>query len=315
MCKSIRDQLITANPGGEIITEAYLPVDDVTFSFRGVQHTGTTAGYLDLAVVNAARTDATICDWKFGAWSVEPAKNNLQGIAYLLGLVKRIPSLETVTVCFVMPHREEVDQHTFTKADFPALYARVVAVVAKSLAAQTSGTFDTCRVMAPCCMFCANPAVCTKLAEFAFKVGHKYSPLIVPEVVTPGLITNPLHASTAMTVAQTMETWGKAVRAQITAKVIEDDSWLPDGYTFRKREMSDVVSWQKVVEFAKAAGLPQTAIDEALTIRMTPLNAAISDNAARGSKKDAMKAFKEKLLADGCLTLKDPTYFLERQKS
>ena len=316
MCKSYREQLIAKHPGGTVLKEVYLPVDDRKIHFRGEDWEGTTAGYIDLAVVSACGKRADLADWKFGRWSVEPSENNLQGIAYLLGLASRYPSLEEVTVHFVMPHREELDTHTFKSSEFPALYLRVLAVVNRALVAQSEADPTTsCTALLPTCLWCANIGKCQKVADFALRVGRKYAPLVVPEQLTPSLMLDAKQATKSMEVAQLLEAWSKAVRAQITARVVEDDAWMPEGYVFRDRTDCDMPDWKAVVEFAKSKGIPQSAIDEATRIAVTPLNKAISDTAPRGSKKEAMAAFKKEMLEKGLLVPEPTIYFLERIRS
>lgn len=314
-CKRYREQLIEKYPGGTVLKEVYLPIDDKKIFFNGVHHDGTSAGYIDLAVISKDQTVAEIADWKFGRWSVEPAENNLQGIAYLLGLVHRYPSLKMVTVHFVMPHREEIEIHTFTHDQFESLYLRVVTVVARAHFAQTSGNYDTCKPMAPSCLFCGNKATCTSLAKLVLKVGHKYSPLDVPASVTPSTFADVAQSSLTMTLAQLMEAWGKAMRAQITARTIEDDAWHPDGYKLVSRANREVADEAKLVEMAMKEGLTAAHIEQCKSISMTPLYKAIRDRASRGDKKAAEQAFREKLIEDGCLVEGNPTIFLERIKT
>lgn len=316
MCKSYREQLISKHPGGETLKEVYLPVDDKKIVFAGKVWEGTTAGYVDLAVVSADKKHADIADWKFGLWSPEPTANNLQGIAYLLGLYFKYPSLEEITVHFVMPHREELDTHTFTCDQFQALYLRVCTVVARAIEAQSKDDPTlSCTALLPTCLWCAEIGKCAKVTAFALKVGHKYHAPSVPEQLNPSLITDPKQATKAMEVAQLMEAWSKAVRAQITARVVEDDAWMPEGYVFRDRTDCEMPDWKKVEEFAKTKGISQAAIDEAKSMAVTPLNKAISDNAPRGSKKEAMAAFKKEMIDKGLLVPKPTIYFLERIRS
>lgn len=316
-CKNYRQTILDRYPGGTTVQEVYLPVDDVKFFVPGdpTEWVGTTAGYLDFAVISADGTQAEICDWKFGLWSVEPAENNLQGIAYLLGLVKRYPNLRTVAVHFVMPHRNEIDFHTFTSDQFPALYLRVQVVVARALAElRKSGTQQReCRVGN--CLFCGNLGTCPAAAGFVLKVGKKYSPAEVPDNVTPSLLSSAAASSQMMAIAHLMETWAKAVRSQITARAIEDDDWLPEEYKLMSRAENSVKDWFAVVQAARKAGVSKAAIREALTIRMTPINEAISANNPRGQKKAAMKDFTDGLLQAGILEKDEPVYFLQRLKS
>lgn len=316
MCKNYREQLIAKHPGGTVLKEVYLPIDDVKFTWGGEEWLGTTAGYCDLSVISANGEEADIADWKFGQWSVEPTENNLQGIAYLLGVLKKYPKLKRVTVHFVMPHREELDTHTFTCDQFQALYLRVCVVVARAMEVQSKqNPTSACRALLPTCLWCANIGKCELVAAFALHVAKKYQPLLVPDVLTPGMIHDPRQATRVMEVSQLMDTWAKAVRTQITAKVIEDDAWMPDGYTFQSRTDCDMPDWKKVIEFAKTKGVPQTAIDEATSLAITPINKAISDLAARGAKKEAMAAFKKEMIQKGLLVQKPTIYYLERVRS
>lgn len=314
-CKNYREQIIAKYPGGTVLKEVYLPIDNKQFTFNGVIWLGTTAGYIDLAVVSATQTEAEIADWKFGLWSVEKAENNLQGIAYLLGLFKLYPKLEKVTVHFVMPHREEVEVHTFTRDEFEGLYLRVCTVVARALAAQTSGNFDACKPMAPSCLFCGNKATCTSLAGFVLKVGKKFAPLQIPTDINPTTFNKVEEASMTMTVAQLMESWGKAMRRQITERTIEDEKWNPENYVLRQRANREIVNSDRVVEMAKARGVSDKVLEGCWDITLTPVFKAIRDTKGRGEKEAAESDFREALISDGCLTEKPPTIFLERLKS
>jgi hypothetical protein len=165
------------------------------------------------------------------------------------------------------------------------------------------------------CLFCGSKGYCAALAKFALKVGHKYSPVQVPENVTPSLLVESKHAKQSMEVAQLLEAWGKAVRAQITARAIEDDAWLPDGYRLRTRATNEVVSSRGVLKLAREAGVKGKALAECLDVRLTPLNQAIRDLAERGQKTEAEDTFRERMVTEKVLEQKTPSYFLERLKT
>ena len=316
LCKGYRDDILAKYPGGTVIKEEYLRVDNKVLKLpSGECWAGTSGGYLDLAVISADQKVAEICDWKFGMWSVEPAETNLQGIAYLLGLVVRYPSLESVTVHFVMPHRNEIEQHTFTRDQFPALLLRVQTVVARAYEARYGSTKGQCNATISSCLFCGNKGTCGTLAAFALKVGKKYAPAVVPAELTPSLFSNAETATEAMGVAQLLNAWSIAVRTQITAKAIDSEDWLPGGYVLRTRSNSEVTDWWKLAKFARKAGVPKAALREALSITVTPLNKAIRALAARGDKEAAQQEFKRQLIEAGLLEEKPPTIFLERIKT
>jgi Protein of unknown function (DUF2800) len=314
-CKNFRDSLKAKYPGGTFGQEEYLPIDDAVLIVDGEEWIGTTAGYVDWFGISADQKEADIADWKFGLWSVEPAENNLQGMAYLLGLFKKYPLLEKVTVHFAMPHRNEIDSATFKRDQFATIYLRIKNIVARCLATIAAGDNAQCSARIASCLFCGRIGKCKTLTDFVLKVGKKYAPLEVPENVTPSLLSDATQSSLLMSIAQLMQTWGQAVRTQITARVIEDDDWLPDDYILRSRTDKTVKDWRRVFKIARAHGLKGKQLFEALKISMEPINQAISDATPRGQKKDAVKQFNDVLLSQGALEKEEPIYFLERLKS
>lgn len=78
---------------------------------------GRTWGYADRVHLNTKEnpTKCDLVDWKFGFNGVVDAEHNLQGIAYAVGLFETYPSLDEITVHFVLPRRGEVSIHTFRR--------------------------------------------------------------------------------------------------------------------------------------------------------------------------------------------------------
>lgn len=317
-CKNYWAQIALDFPGGHFLNEVYLPIDDevVIDPKDGTRWQGTTAGYLDRGIISADYKRASICDWKFGQWSVEPAETNLQGIAYALGLLKNYPSLEEVDVHFYLPHRKELTHHTFKRSDFEAMYLRVRTTVQRAIEANRSGDLSKCNATVSSCLFCANVGKCPLVVALALKVGKKYHPVEIPDNVTPNLILDPAEAEKGMELASLMGVWAKAYRSQATAKAIENDSFIPDGYKLTekagKREIADA---EKTKQIAKEFGLTDAQVDEARKLTLTPLFYAARANAPRGSKEAAEKELSEKLFAAGAVERADDSIYLEKLKT
>jgi len=323
-CKKYRDEIIalvtrgTGGPDGTpiILKEEYVHVDnELASDAAGNLFKGTTGGYLDLAIISADKKFAHILDWKFGLWSVEPAENNLQGIAYLLGIYRLFPTLEKVTVHFVMPHRNEIDTHTFHREEFLGLLLRVKVIVARASDARLAKDWNEATMTTGTCLFCANIGRCPKVAEFAVRLGKKYNPLAIPAEVNPSLMFDAAGATQAMEVAQVMEGWAKGTRQRITAKAIEEDVWMPQKYVLRARQDTVVVDQDKFVEAAKAFGVSDSVIAGAKKYKVEPIYKAIRDQAPRGEKEKAEEVFREENLKAGITDKEQPIYFLERIKS
>jgi hypothetical protein len=313
-----------AGKGARLVTEIYVPIDSLKVLGRGsdnrVRHfVGTTAGYLDLAILNADCTEADLLDWKFGAWDVEPAETNRQFHAYLLGLLKLYPTLRKVRVHIVMPHRDELDKHEFNRSEFPGLLLEIKTIVSRAVNVRTFAG-DTAKIdwakanpTVSGCLFCAHKGHCDKLAEVALSLGKKFAPLQVPADITPSTIRDPKNAGLGVQVASVVKAWAEAYRAQATLKTVETKDFVPEGYTLVKSVKRQIVDKSKLLEVARQFLSPQE-IEAALEVTLGPLDDAVSTKAPRGSKQDAVDTFSELLKQAEAIKDGDPIYSLRLAK-
>lgn len=343
-CIAFVDEIAAKYPGGKIIQEVYLPIDDdvivvdkvvvekfdivgedgqVSPGFRGHQKRhvfdGTTAGYLDFAVVSADETEAEIVDFKYGKNAVEHAEDNLQGISYMLGLKRLIPTLKRCRVIFLMPHIDEMSEHLFDLSPEPyqELYLRVKTVVARSVQAhRVADDFSTARPNVGTCLFCNLVGRCPKVAELMIKLGQKYRPLLIPENVTPSTISDPRDVDAGIRLADVAKSWAESFRRQATEKTIENLDFVPEGYilvTSQKREILD----SRIVGAVAKEMLPperHPEVDKLYSIALGPLEDMISEVAPRGSKEKSVTEFGVRLLDAKAVELGNPFASLRQAK-
>lgn len=303
------------------LRETYLPIDDLPFvdvlqppygvptAPRSVK--ATTAGYIDCALINHTGKYAEIFDWKFGMWAVEPAPNNLQGIAYALGMFKRYPELETVRFFFKQPNLDYITDATLTRADIDAHYLRIQVVVAKARAARQSGTFATATPMVPACNFCAHIASCPAVTKFACKVGSKFSPLDIPADITPMMVHNAADTKLGFQLAVVVEVWAGAFRQTVTNRVLSMQTTPPPGYKLVSRDgnrkIVDIVKYRNVA----LRRLTEEEYNSTLKPSLTALEKLISSKAPRGGKTEAVEKFAGELEEEGVVTRNDSVVFLQ----
>jgi hypothetical protein len=324
-CISFAQDRLKAFPGGKMLTEQYLPIDDRAIrnpnykegSLEPEWFLGTTAGYVDKAIISADETEAEVIDWKFGNNAVEEASNNLQGIAYALGLLKKFPTLLRITVRFIMPHLDYTTEHTFVKADFDSLMVRVRTVVARAIEARKKADdFSQANPNVSSCLFCSRIGQCPAVAAVALKLGKKYRPLEIPENVTPSTIKDPKQAGLGIRLAAIMATWAEAYRRQATGLTISDPDFIPEGYTL-------VESQRRIVKVAK--GLGETAkefiptehhhlVDALFDVPIGELEKLVSTFAPRGQKEKSVEKFGARALEKGALELGKPFAFLRQSR-
>ncbi len=293
------------------LKESYLPIDNIIFKDNdGTEITGTTAGYIDAAIIAHTREYAEIFDWKFGKWAVETAENNLQGIAYALGLMREYKTLQTVRFWFKQPYTSGLSDRIVTRAQLPQLYLRIQIIVQKAREARAAGHFEAARPTVPNCNFCANIGKCTKVADFACKVGRKFHPLGIPENVTPSVLQDPSQTKLGMELASVMATWAAAFRSQVNDRVIRGGQPIPDGYELTERADREIVDETKFREVT-LKHIPEDTYNKICKPPgFTKIEEIISENAPRLGKGKAVEAFREALASEGAVQKGQPYTFL-----
>jgi hypothetical protein len=327
-CVAFTDDLASKFPGCTVLKEQYMPVDDEKIRVRSTDYSGittgprlpyfkeflgTTAGYADFCLVTADGLHGEVVDYKFGQHGVEEAVNNLQGIAYSLGLLKKYPTITDCTVTFLLPHRDEISQHTFDLTDAAALLLRVKTIVHRAIECErVPNDFSRAFVTVSACSFCGLLGVCPKVAEIALNVGRKYRPAEIPDSVTPTTLSDPAQVGLGLQIAMMLKTWAEAYRAQATAKSIEDEHFMPAGYKLVTATRRTVRNARVVAEAAKAL-LPadqHEMVESLFEISLTPLEKLITAVAPRGSKAEAVEKFAEAILTAGGVEESAPYAFL-----
>lgn len=296
------------------LKEVYLPVDECGFpDVDGSIVQATTAGYVDRALVSWDRLRAVMVDWKFGAWAVEKAENNLQAIAYALGLFKMFPMLGSIEFYFFQPALNLLMRAVFTREQIPALYLRVQTVVARAREARgkiAKDDFSMANPMVPACNFCANLGRCPKVADFACKVGSKFYPLAIPSDITPTGLKSKENAEIGMRLSQVMGVWATAFRAQVTGRVLRREQEIPSGYRIESRRERSIVDKDKFrsvcLRYVTEAELSALA-----DYTFGGVEELIQDKAPRGSKKAKVEEFQAALLDTGAVKKSEEYSFLK----
>lgn len=302
------------------LKETYLAVDaKVFFDLYTDPLTGqvvnerveaTTAGYVDRALISHCGTRAELFDWKFGAWPVEEAEANLQGICYLIGLFRSRSNIQEIIFWFKQPLLDALSSAKFTRAQFDELYLRIQVVVARAREARRLQDFSMARPYVPACNFCANIGVCPKVAAFACTVGSKFHPMEIPADITPSMVHDPKNSSIGLRLSAVLKVWCEAFRRQISDRVIRGDAPIPEGQiivSMAKREIIDKDKFKEVtLQF-----ITETEYLKTLDPSFTPIEDLIAKNTPRGQKTAQVEAYQAALFESGAVKKGDPFSFLK----
>lgn len=306
-------------PGHTFLSEVYLPIDTdgVTDPVTLASFTGTTAGYIDAAIVSEDVKTAEVVDFKFGRVAVEKAENNLQGAAYALGLLYKFPTLEKITCWFVMPHRDDVSGCEFSRADLEKLRLRIRVVVNRAVFANAfPDDFHNATPNQGACMFCAHIGRCPAVAQIALNVGKKYAPLDIPESISTVIFTDPKEVANGLKLAGIIKTWAEAYRTQATAKSIKSD-FIPAGYKLVSMTKRKLVNPRQFGDIAKTFLPPEdhAKVEELYDIPIGKVEKLISIVSPRGTKEAKVEEFGAAALAAGALEMGTPFAFLRQDNA
>lgn len=289
------------------------------------EYIGITGGYPDEAYV--AETFAYIYDAKFGRVPIEKTKENLQGIAYALGLFEKFPKLQRVTVCFFAPYQgwsdaeqKERYEHTFLRTDVTALELRIRTVIARKKSAvkqlENTGSWQSATPKNDLCIWCARKGDCKKLHALVIRGSEKHSDFIVPQELNPVALTKPELVKQSFKWANQVETIAKAVKDRCNKIAKEDDMDLGPELKLSKRTERQTKNIVELIAGAKRNGLSiREDVLPLLSIPFTKLEEAVKKMAAKGKGAEAIRRLNADWEEHGATQMGTPNYFLTEARS
>lgn len=322
-CLAMEDRIT-----GELLAITGMPADVVREQYLSVSPgektegwDGITGGYPDVLLLSSNL--AILLDWKFGQIFVTPTKDNLQGIAYALGVFEKYPHVDEVRVIFHHPYLEveaplpEYD-HVFSRSNIPELELRVRTVIARKHEAKNTG-FNGPIPASPrtnLCLWCAKKGTCPALASLAVKVSEKYAGVTLPDAVKVAELKKPEDYAAAFRAANLLENWAKDVKRRCVDAAMTEDMVIP-GYELVRRQERTIHDVGIVRDHAIRAGLTLHEFESCVTLPITKVEAKISEKikALGGKAAPKVREFQEGLVESGAVTMSDGYVYLKEQKT
>jgi len=285
----------------------------------------TTAGFLDKVLISADETEAHVIDLKTGFGEIEDADNNLQGMAYSIGVMRRYPKLRRVKVSFYMPRQAKKEStHEFSAEDLDQSYARIVVIVRRAKRAKFTPGFEMAVPNTGVCRFCAHfdgqngrKTRCPKAAALVTRA-TKHMPIEVPTIEEMTTSDDPVVLGKVMDFFKFLDEWQKPIKSRILSMARNGCevhgyavSCIPEREILDPRKVHDLA-----VEELKALGKVGEEADMevagAYTLSLSAVESVISDAAPKGAKKQAKEDFRSKLRESGAIQDSTPKVFLKR---
>ncbi len=245
-----------------------------------------------------------LLDWKFGVNPVDDADVNIQGQAYAVGAMDRFPWAETITVHFILPRRDEVTTHTYSRDDIEKARDRIRLIVDRALAKEPKLNPNT-----ESCKFCGRRVDCPALADELLPLARKYDSssedfkLALWQNADPALVTDPTTLSKMKRVAQVVDNWKKAVDKRALELAVEEGLEIP-GFNLYYRnptmKIEDAIkAFESIKNFVNADDF-----QKACTVSLPALAEQYSKGASI-TKKEARARIELKFVEAGLLPSDD----------
>ena len=245
-------------------------------------------GTVDRGIITGTHVD--LADFKFGRSEIDCASINIQGQAYLLGFMDKYPMLQTATVHFIVPRRDEVLTHDYKREDMEDIRLRISLIIEKA----ESETPDL-RPNTEGCRFCKHKLSCPALADKLLPLAKKYAPAVedfemqLMDRYDPALIEDPAVLGKMLNIAQVVESWASAAKKEAVRRAEEEGEEIP-GYDLRWRTSSPKFeSAQDVFDALSDVFNPEDFM-KACSISISRLSKLYADTLPRGEKKGARGA-------------------------
>ncbi len=270
-------------------------------------------GRCDLAAIEG--TTAWLIDYKMGYNLQTPVPDNPAAQAYVLGLFQTFPYLVQVHVYYLYPRLDQVSWHTFTRADVPAIIARLVLVKERNRVA----TPETCNYVPEICVYCVHLGKCPTAARALLPLARKYNDAheatILPEVPDFSVVQDPHAWARLLNAAPVLEAMAESIK--LHAKEFRNNTGqeIP-GYAMRTRKSkATIICPLTAWEVAKEHGVTQEQYLAACTVSAKQLLDAARANAKKGEKANAEAALENALCDKGVLELGQETRYLAKEKN
>lgn len=245
----------------------------------------TIFGTVDRVIIKGDHVD--LVDFKFGVGEIDDADVNIQGQAYLLGVMDKYPDLQTATVHFLIPRRDEVLTHDYTRGDMEDIRLRINMIVEKAELENAEAIPNT-----EGCRYCKHKLYCPALSDKLLPLAKKYSASVEDFEMSlwgnysPEKVEDPMVLSRMLNVAQVVDKWQAAAKKQALKLAVEEGAEIP-GYDLHYRKAS--MGIEDAQEAFDAVSHIMTADDfmGACKVSVSALAKKYAEKMERGEKKNA----------------------------
>jgi hypothetical protein len=266
---------------------------------------------------------AEMTDYKTGWRAVDDAEINDQMIGYTVGVFDRFGEIETLRVNILLPRRDEVSFHVFTRSsDYDRLKAQTFKTIESSKAADAlfanrdyAALMPLLRPSADNCEFCGRKAECPALQQLATAVATKYdTDLVIPKDLHGSSITDPRMMAQALHIVPVLEKWASGVKAAALAMRKEQGVEIPGHELAERSAARKITNSQAAWETVKTKLSPEE-FAECAEVSLPKLETAVARHAERGQKGKIKEWLTDELRDRDAVREEGVVYYLKKTRT
>jgi hypothetical protein len=248
---------------------------------------------------------ALMMDYKTGIMKIDPAEENWQAKAYVIGAFQKIPSLSAVTFAFIVPRLdgETVSDpmfHTFTREQLPRLEEEVASVIETATRVRAKWDVDRTDGLAirsqpepaelnpsSSCRFCQYEDVCPAMGALVCDVAEAAAPSAKTFRFDPSS-REPSEVQKRYLIAKIVEAWAEREKRAAVAMAIEGTEF-PDLRLHNGGVTASVADSTSFFNLAQSLGL---LAEDLIEMASFPV-AKVRDALPKGTRDNFIEACKD----------------------
>lgn len=294
----------------DFLADELLWAEEVHKEIHVKTHDKDVQGFLDVFLKKG--TKGKIRDFKMGFNLVDEPDKNLQALAYVLGVFMKFPDLDEIDFAFLIPRADAVLQHTFTRADLPAIKLRI-STIAERVRQLEGVEFNPQNEN---CLYCTRKALCPTLHSKALTIATGYNDderLALPTEFHSSEILDPADMARALNMAAVLDKWCDSVRSHALALRMNLGTEIP-GYDLIERQGKRTIPDPlKALEIAQSFGLTAEEFTAAATVSYSALATTLKDKTPKNKGK-RVQAFEDALRDGMALTRGGSFHVLQKTR-
>lgn len=241
----------------------------------------------------------TIIDFKFGRRPVPAAEHNLQGWAYAVALFDTFPSLEDITVHFVVPRVHRCTSHyTFVRAlHYAGMHTRLLNCVTRSMLPDSEKEYV---VGWDSCAYCGRKATCEALA---LAIGAYMN--------EPMNAKNPKALGDQLNMAKLAKDWAEQSEAYVLKQALEESAEV-EGFEVRVAGGKTSLKSFHEINYLVEDKIPLEDLSRIATVPLGKLKDLYAEHAGKDTKTEAEKELMELLIKGDALKVGEDAPYLYR---